>query len=104
MNKVEEWEIIEVSESVPWEDDEGDWHDDKETLVSICPINGDWQTESETFAMPLNEKSFWERQIGKTFEMNDRIHKGFDKDGNPILYLKALRKALRNHKEKVEFT
>jgi hypothetical protein len=95
------WRIIEVSESV-LDPEEG--ITEKETLITICPLNRDWQSESETFSLPLKEKDFWESHIGETFEMNGKIHKGFDSEANPILDLKALMKALIDFKEKVEFT
>jgi hypothetical protein len=98
--KVEIWQIIEVSESVL--DPEGP-KDEIETLITICPLNGQYE-ESETFTFPLSQKVFWESHIGDTFEMNGKIHKGFDSEANPILDLQALRKALLDFKEKVEFT
>lgn len=84
------WKIIEVSESVL---DPEQGITEQVTLVTICSINGQFE-EAETLAVPLEERKFWESHIGDTFEMTEEIHKGFDKDANPILDLEALRKRL----------
>jgi len=93
------WQIIEVCETVY--DPEID--NEIETLITICPLDGDYY-DSEIFTFPLNEKAFWESQIGKTFDMTEKIHKGFNKGADPILDLKALKKAVVDCKEKVDFT
>ncbi len=86
------WQIIEVSESVL---DPENGITETECLITICPEHGNDIEDAETFSMPVEEVKFWEKQIGKTFKMTWKIHKGFDKDANPLLDLDCLRKYLK---------
>ncbi len=66
-----------------------------EVLVTICPIDGNPQSDSETFGNPSRELKFWEKNMGRKFEMTSRIRKGFDVDANPTLDLEELRKHMK---------
>lgn len=74
-----------------WRERRGEWREHRRELRR--------QTQATR-----NEKAFWESHLGETFEMTEKIHKGFDSEANPILDLRALKKAIIDFKEKVQFT
>jgi hypothetical protein len=78
--KGEIWRIIDVCETVPYENEDGSFIEEKETLITILPIYGDPQSEFEILTRPLKEFDFWKDRIGATSEMTDKILLGHNEE------------------------